>query len=80
MALVELGDFKGNPVIILKDKEDSQYPTSLGRKKCQLIIANIAAVRRFAEFGDVVVDSQPVNPATETTGQATGEDDNGIPF
>lgn len=49
MAIAERGEFKGNPMIILKDKPDSQYPFQFGLNKAKLVIACIDAIKRFVE-------------------------------
>ena len=76
MALVELGDFKGNAMLVLKAREDSEYPFQFGQKKAQLIIQHLSAVRRFAEFGDVLAESVPQpEPPVVTDQAATVEPD-----
>ena len=50
--VTEIGEFKGNKMIILKrDKEDS-FPFQFGKGKAKLIIDNYEAIKQFAESED----------------------------
>ena len=45
--MVERGEFKGKPLIILKRSEDDKYPLSFGMSKAQLILDNIEEIKKF---------------------------------
>lgn len=47
--MVERGEFKGKPIIILKRNEDDKYPLSFGLSKARLILENIEEIKKFAE-------------------------------
>lgn len=52
MAIVEESEFKGNPMIVLKNDEADQYPFQFGVKKAKLVVENIDAVKAFVEKHD----------------------------
>ena len=52
MAIVEESEFKGNPMIVLKNSEDDQYPFQFGVKKAKLVVENIEEVKKFVEKHD----------------------------
>ena len=45
----EYGEYKGHKLLKLFDANDSRFPFSFGKKKAKLIMANLDAVRQFAE-------------------------------
>ena len=47
--MFELSEFKGNKVIVLKSREDDKFPFSFGKAKAKLIMANLEAIKKFAE-------------------------------
>lgn len=47
--MIERGEFKGNPVIILKRNEEERYPFSFGLTKARLIVENIEEIKKFVE-------------------------------
>lgn len=49
MSIVEESEFKGNPMIVLKNSENDQYPFQFGVKKAKLVVENIEAVKAFIE-------------------------------
>ena len=49
MAIVEIGEFKGNPVISLKNTEKDRYPFTFGVKKAQLVLEHIEDIKQFVE-------------------------------
>jgi hypothetical protein len=63
MAIIEAGEFKGNKMIVLKTRPDSDYPFQFGQKKAQLIVECIDAIRYFAEHGEVLMTDEPAAPA-----------------
>jgi hypothetical protein len=44
----EMGEFKGNKMIILKRSEDDKYPFMFGKSKAKLIVENYEAIQKFA--------------------------------
>jgi hypothetical protein len=46
--VVELGEFKGNKMIILKRSEEDKYPFMFGKSKAKLIVENYEAIKKFA--------------------------------
>ncbi|MFA4989611.1 MAG: hypothetical protein WC576_02445 [Candidatus Omnitrophota bacterium] len=51
--MVERGEFKGKPVLIIKRDENDQYPFSFGLSKARLILENFDEIKKFvAEAGD----------------------------
>lgn len=49
MAIVEESEFKGNPMIVIKNTEDDQYPFQFGVKKAKLVLENIDEIKKFVE-------------------------------
>lgn len=47
--MVERGEFKGKPILILKRDEEEKYPFSFGLSKARLIIENIDEIKKFVE-------------------------------
>ena len=47
--MVERGEYKGRPLIILKRGEDDQYPFSFGISKAKLIVEHIEEIKKFVE-------------------------------
>ena len=47
--MVERGEFKGKPVLILKRDKDDQYPFSFGVSKARLILENFEEIEKFVE-------------------------------
>lgn len=47
--MIEIKDFKGNPIISLKKDEDDEYPFSFGLKKAKLIVENYDEIVKFVE-------------------------------
>ena len=52
MSIVSESEFKGNPMIVLKNDEDDQYPFQFGVKKAKLVLENIESVKKFVEKYD----------------------------
>lgn len=52
MSIVEESEYKGNPMIVLKNSEDDQYPFQFGVKKAKLVLENIDAIKKFVEDHD----------------------------
>ncbi len=47
--IVERGEYKGKPILILKRNEEDQYPFSFGLSKARLIVDNFDAIKKFVE-------------------------------
>jgi len=52
MAIVEESEFKGNPMIVIKNDEEDKYPFQFGVKKAKLVLENIEEVKKFVEKHD----------------------------
>ena len=46
---VEISDYNGNPVIILKRDENDNYPFRFGVRKAQIIIKHIEDIKKFVK-------------------------------
>lgn len=47
--MIERGEYKGKPLIIIKRDEDDKYPFSFGLGKARLILDNIEEIKKFVE-------------------------------
>ena len=47
--MIERGEFKGRPLLIIKRSEDDKYPFSFGLSKAKLILENIEEIKKFVE-------------------------------
>ncbi|MCK9604325.1 MAG: hypothetical protein M0R66_08215 [Candidatus Omnitrophica bacterium] len=47
--MIERGEFKGKPLIIIKRDEEDKYPFSFGISKAKLILENIEEIKKFVE-------------------------------
>ncbi len=45
--MVEFGEFKGKPVLILRRSEDDKFPFSFGVNKAKLILENLEDIKKF---------------------------------
>ncbi len=45
--MVEITEFKGKPVLILKRDENDKYPFSFGMSKAKLILENLEEIKKF---------------------------------
>ncbi len=52
MSIVSESEFKGNPMIVIKNSEDDQYPFQFGVKKAKLVLENVEEIRKFVEKHD----------------------------
>lgn len=52
MSIVEESEFKGNPMIVLKNDEEDKFPFQFGLKKAKLILENIDAIKDFVQKHD----------------------------
>ena len=44
---IEIEEYNGNPVVVLKRDENDAYPFRFGLRKAQLIIDNIDEIKKF---------------------------------
>ncbi|RKY31314.1 MAG: hypothetical protein DRP74_05085 [Candidatus Omnitrophota bacterium] len=51
--MVERGEFKGKPVLIIRRSDDDKYPFSFGLSKARLIVENIDEIKKFVEENSV---------------------------
>lgn len=49
VIVIERGEFKGKPVLILKRSEEDRYPFSFGLTKARLIVENFEEIKKFVE-------------------------------
>ncbi len=47
--MVEYGEYKGKPILILRRTEEDRYPFSFGLGKARLIIEHIEDIKKFVE-------------------------------
>ena len=52
MSIVSESEFKGNPMFVIKNSEDDQYPFQFGVKKAKLVLENIEEIKKFVEKYD----------------------------
>jgi hypothetical protein len=52
MSIVEESEFKGNPMIVLKNGPDDQFPFQFGVKKAKLVLESIEEIKKFVEKYD----------------------------
>ncbi len=50
--MVEIGEFNGRPVIILRRAEGDKYPFTFGLSKARLILENIKEIEKFVAEND----------------------------
>lgn len=62
MAIAEESEYKGNPVLTLKQSEKDFRPFSFGLKKAKLIIEHIKEIEAFVDKYD---QEQPAPPEPE---------------
>ncbi len=48
-SIVERGEYKGKPLLILKRNEEDKYPFSFGMSKAKLILDNLEEIKKFVE-------------------------------
>jgi hypothetical protein len=52
MSIVSESEFKGNPMIVIKNDEEDKYPFQFGIKKAKLVLENIEEIKKFVEKHD----------------------------
>jgi hypothetical protein len=52
MSIASESEYKGNPMIVLKNSEEDKFPFQFGLKKAKLVLENIEAIKKFVEKYD----------------------------
>ncbi|MFA6493175.1 MAG: hypothetical protein WCV58_03495 [Patescibacteria group bacterium] len=52
MSIVSESEFKGNPMIVIKNDEEDKFPFQFGVKKAKLVLENIEEIKKFVEKHD----------------------------
>ena len=52
MSIVSESEFKGNPMLVIKNSEEDKFPFQFGVKKAKLILENIESIKQFVEKHD----------------------------
>ncbi len=52
MAIVEESEYKGNPMLVLKNSEEDRYPFQFGLKKAKLVVEHIEDIKKFIAKND----------------------------
>jgi hypothetical protein len=49
MSEVAESEYKGNPMIVIKNSAEDKFPFQFGVKKAKLILAHIEDIKKFVE-------------------------------
>lgn len=49
MSIVSESEYKGNPMLVIKNSEEDKFPFQFGLKKAKLILENIENIKQFVE-------------------------------
>jgi hypothetical protein len=52
MSIVSESEYKGNPMIVIKNSEEDKFPFQFGLKKAKLILENLEDIKKFVEKHD----------------------------
>lgn len=52
MSIVSESEYKGNPMIVIKNSEEDKFPFQFGVKKAKLILENIEGIKAFVQKHD----------------------------
>ena len=52
MAIISESEYKGNPMLVLKNGEEDRYPFQFGLKKAKLVIEHIEDIKKFVAKHD----------------------------
>ena len=52
MAIIEESEYKGNPMIVLKNSEEDRFPFQFGVKKAKLVLEHVEDIKKFVEKHD----------------------------
>ena len=47
--MIERGEFKGRPVLIIRRDENDKYPFTFGLTKARLILENLEDIKKFVQ-------------------------------
>jgi len=47
--MIERGEFKGRPVLIIRRDENDKYPFTFGLTKARLILENLEEIKKFVQ-------------------------------
>lgn len=61
MAIIEEKEFRGQPILSIKEKEDQKYPVAFGLKKARIILAHIVQIKCFVEKYDKKAEEEKAN-------------------
>jgi len=50
--IIETTEYRGSPVLSIKNNEDEKYPFSFGVKKAKMILESIDEIKKFVEEND----------------------------
>ncbi|NQT30593.1 MAG: hypothetical protein HQ596_08470 [Candidatus Saganbacteria bacterium] len=50
--LIERSEFKGRPMLVIKNDENDKYPFSFGLSKAKKVLAAIEEIKKFVEEND----------------------------
>ena len=65
MAIASEDEFKGNPMLVLKNTEEDRFPFRFGMKKAKLILEHIEDIKKFVEKHDAPQQPEPPEPPEE---------------
>lgn len=52
MSIVSESEYKGNPMIVIKNDEEDPYPFQFGVKKAKMVLENLEEIKKFVEKHD----------------------------
>ena len=52
MSIATEGEYKGNPMFVIKNSDEDKFPFSFGVKKAKLIVEHIENIKKFVEKYD----------------------------
>jgi hypothetical protein len=52
MSVVSESEYKGNPMLVIKNSEEDKFPFQFGLKKAKLILENIESIKEFVAKHD----------------------------
>ena len=52
MSEVSESEYKGNPMIVIKQTAEDKFPFQFGVKKAKLVLAHVEDIRKFVEKHD----------------------------
>ena len=47
--MIERGEYKGKPLLVIKRNPEDKYPFSFGISKAKLILENLEEIKKFVE-------------------------------